>query len=613
MAEPLSLPQLSLDLPSSRMSLDFSTFTKDLNLSTRAPSRGSSPSLASNKSYPSPRSTSEHFGYRHGPSLPKVEEESDAANLSLSRQNSLKWPWRKSNPNRHVQSPDSACALSRTTSSASIASTASTSVSSTFSSVVSNSTRTSYTSSRCNSRCNSRPMSPFPEEQPKPSLSSLPSSLLQQILSYALLGARGVAVSIGPEDNNRHLQLRYHRPGLDYINLHQILKHPLFLVSHQIRNATLDVFFAKCQFVVDLHSIYYSNVSSTINENMRKHQKFWTDETPQMVKYSLRRLSKLHIRLPVPSTEAGVHRGRGEKDWMDGSDGKGGGGYRVKSMKKEQEDALEIQKYLDAIVKLVLTSRRGETLPQPLTRSLSSLSSLRRSKSVRSERSKSARDSRSQRSERPEIDVDDTGERKPLKRLDIVFVKRTPRALVLQEALGLVRILKTVPVTGFTKYYFELNGQKFIWATKRLRRWEGMEPSGAMLLEDLQHLTVAERDIEPIRSPTEFKYVGVDRGGQLRLLDSALRKSVLILEKPKPIEEQDSMPPIPNFSLHRTPLIQATVKSKDKRDSFAFIMQEGMEVLGSVGTRTGGAGGHIVPPSIEDLKKIAEDIRRSNY
>ncbi|KAF2474256.1 uncharacterized protein BDR25DRAFT_385722 [Lindgomyces ingoldianus] len=521
MTASLSFPQLSLDLPNSRMSVDFSKFATDFSaITTGEPERYRAP-LSLDRIHPPSYHDNERRANPYGPSLPQVTEVGEVNTIPLSRPSSFRWRWYP---------------LSRTVSNASTASNTTTAVSSTFS------------------------------------------------------------------------NLRYHRAGLDHVNLKQVLNHPIFLVSQDFRKATLEIIHTRCQFVIDLHSIYYTNVRSTVDANLKKHQKFWMYGTPQMAKSSLRSLSKLHIRLPVPSTEAGVRRGRDEKNWMDGSDGKGGGGYRVKSLKKEQEDALEIQKCLTAIVNMVMASRDVFLEAPPLTRSLSTLSSLRRKRSTRIERSKSAQDFRP----RTELIEDLSGVRKPLKRLEIVFVKRSPSALVLQEVLGFVRELRAVPVTGFSNYYFELNGQMIIWATKRRKRWQGFEPDGNRLLNDLQRLTVPEKPIEPLSSPKEFKYVGVDKKSQqLRLLDSAIRKSAIVLEGPKvPEKDFPPPPPIPERSVRRKLLPRAEAKLRRRVDSFALIMEEGMTELGSIGTVT---TGHVNPPTIEDLQKIARDIKEGNY
>jgi hypothetical protein len=129
-----------------------------------------------------------------------------------------------------------------------------------------------------------------------------------------------------------------------------------------------------------------------------------------------------------------------------------------------------------------MTARGDVPEPQGLTRSLSNLGSVRRSNSrARTERSKSAEYDRIRRGS-SDTEAED-GKRKPLKRLEIVLVKRSSQALVLSESLGLIRTLRGIPVTGYTRYYFELEGQRLLWATKYKRRWQGLEPDGGRLLQ----------------------------------------------------------------------------------------------------------------------------------
>lgn len=405
-------------------------------------------------------------------------EEPEAPRNPLTRQTSRKWPWSRLSPTRLEHRDASGAPLSRTNSSASNASSASTAVSSVFSAAQSVSTnRTAHSSLQYANTVDDC----FEERL---NLSSLPPSLLEHILSYAL--CLPLTVSIGPQNSeNRHMQYRYHRAGLDYIDIQLILKHPVFMVSHHIRDVALDVFHRKCDFVIDLHRIYHTKVSSTINENLKKHQKFWMTEPPKMVRTTLSSLSKLHLRLPVASCENGGHRGRDEDNWMDGSDGQGGGSWRIKSMKREQEDAVGVQKCLEAIMKLVMTDPGEDTEPRGRTSGLARTSSLRRVSSLSRARSKSRdRQAQSQRQPAPRSENKDK-KREPLKRLEIVLVKRNSYVMVLPETLGLIKLLRTSPVTGFTRYHFELEAQKVLWAAKYRKRWQGFEPDGARLLNGI--------------------------------------------------------------------------------------------------------------------------------
>ncbi|KAF1995113.1 hypothetical protein P154DRAFT_526593 [Amniculicola lignicola CBS 123094] len=605
--ETRSFPQLSLDLPGSRMSVDFASLA--LNLTVDSSHHANRQTAKQRPSRPQVNRLQE---YSYGSLLSDVLEEPGVIPLPVTRQKSFRWLWKGSKLDGTAQD-DSMKPLSRTASTSSAVSTTSSSSSSdrsVFSATSASTGRSSYAGSYLDLVYGT-------VTKEVACLTSLPHSILEHILSYAL--SLPHSVSVGPEIENRHLHYRYHRPGQDYIHLRQIIEHPLLTVSHHIRDVALDVVRTKCEFVIDLQSIYYTKVSSTVRTNIRKHQKFWISQTPDTVKETLQSLSRVQIRLPVPSTESAGHRGRGEDDWMDGSDGNGGGSWKVKSMEKEQEDALEIQKCLDSIVKMIMANKRPTVGGRSSKSSLSRSSSLRRAASTFSDKRRGSQDPLLQGAD---AQVDET--RTPLKRMEIVFVKRSPWALVLSETVSLVKALRSMPVTGFTRYFFELNGQKLIWATKQRKRWQGFEPDARRLLQDLQALTIEEKPIEPIQTPKTFRHVSVTKQGHLQLLDGAFPKTPITLEPmgqppmrlgpvPPRVPAKSKGPRVPPKPKSKGPpssLRKAILKSrKEKRmsvDSFAQIMTEGMSEVGSTGGKTSGRN---IPPTVEELKKIADDIR----
>ncbi|KAF2680716.1 hypothetical protein K458DRAFT_434282 [Lentithecium fluviatile CBS 122367] len=613
MAQTLSFSPLSLELPSSRMSVDFSTFAPPQLRPVNEGPRTSKPF----PQLPQHNTVPRRPVARPRP-LPEVKEESEPNRSMSSGEPSRKWPWSRPSTRNTDRSEPPSAPLSRANSSASTissGSTASTAASSVFSNAQSTSTaRTSHSSFQHNNT-----PKPYREEQYEPlNLSTLPLSLLEHILSYTL--CLPLTVSIGPQSSeNRHMQYRYHRAGLDYIDIQLILKHPIFVVSQKLREVALDVFYRKCDFVIDLHRIYHTKVSSTINENLRKHQKFWIQEPPKMVRDAFRNLSKLHLRLPVPSCENGGHRDRDEDDWMDGSDGKGGGSWKIRSLKKEQEDAVGVHKCVEAIMELIMANPGSEPEPRGRSSSLSRTGSLRkRSLSRLRSRSRSrsgGRQTSSRSSSRQ--DGHNTNEKRQLRRMEIVLVKRNPYVMVLPETLSLIKTLRSIPVTGFTKYYFELDAQKVLWATKYRKRWQGFEPDGTRLLNDLQGLTIASKPIEPIRTPTEFKFVNVSKRGKLQLSESAVPRTPIVLERLQPARNSSPASPLgvtpSNASTRRRPLPwnwKKAHKRKDSKDSFALMIDEGMDEIGSSGTTTSGRNN---PPSVDELKKIAEDIKNGLY
>ncbi|KAF2866639.1 hypothetical protein BDV95DRAFT_205163 [Massariosphaeria phaeospora] len=568
MSETLPFRPLALNLPSTRMSVDFSTIATDFEAISIAPTEHKQPLR---RNYP---------GVHPQPALlPEVQEESEPINAVPSRQDSLRWPWKKPHSVR------SGITLSRTGSSASTASTAtaSTAVSSISSRALSTSTaRTSTSLGRSDLD------DPLPSTGRISRLEKLPFSVLENIVAHLLLP---LSVTIGPQDpETRHIQHRYHPSGLDYVDIHLILKQPIFLISRHMREVALDVFYRRCDFVIDLHKIYHTKVFSTINENLKKHQKYWLYDTPDIVRASLSRISRLHIRLPVPSTEAG-RRGREEDDWMDGSDGKGGGSWKVKSIKKETEDAFEVQICLESIKELVL---RQHTKEPGRAYGFGRMPSIRRTKSFRTVRSNS-----------PEAGL--VGyKRTPLKRLEIVLVKRASSATVLPETLALIRTLKAIPVSGFKRYHFELEGQKVLWATKYRNKWQGLEPDGPKLLSALQALTIAERPIEPICTPTEVQFAKFGKQGRLQRSKSAMPPIAVVLETSTLAEK--ALPIISSTSPTSKPVRHNTLpwprkKSRQRVDSFALVMDEGV-------TRS---GRDDQPPTVEELRKIADDIRNGVY
>jgi hypothetical protein len=528
MAQTHSFSPLALNLPNSRMSVDFTNFTtlqpKTQTQAQNHPApRHDKPvpmqKLPCLRRRPLPESVlsrevvekpvvSRSMSTRHprkvieksavGRSIStrqpqKVTEKPVISRSASTRQPSSRWWTRSRSPSEQPQTL--VIELSRTDSSASSNSYASTtSLASTANSSVFSDAQTISTVATKDSL---RPLPTFPKKTSKPlvknpiTLTSLPVSLLEQILSYSL--CLPLNISIGPQCvENRHMQYRYHHAGVDYIDIQLIRKHPIFLVSQKIRDVALDVFHQNCDFVVDLQSIYHTKVSSIIKDNLQAHQKFWiTEEPPKMVRETLQKLSKLHLRLPVASCEDGGHRGREEQDWMDGSDGKGGGSYKIKSLRKEKEDAGHIERCLEAIVALV-TAEPGTGVERGRSQSLGRANSLRRKESIARVRSKSREHSapparvpsRSTARAQSRAGMNEgDGKRQPLRRMEVVLVKRNPYAMVLPETLAYIKLLRVPAVTGFTKYYFEVEAQKVLWATKRAGRWRGFEPSGTKLLE----------------------------------------------------------------------------------------------------------------------------------
>lgn len=144
-----------------------------------------------------------------------------------------------------------------------------------------------------------------------------------------------------------------------------------------------------------------------------------------------------------------------------------------------------------------------------------------------------------------------------------------------------------------------------------------------ILTIELQGLTIAEPPIEPICTPTEFKFVQVDKAGrgkasQLRLVDSALPKTPIVFEAPKrsnkdavKLSQQSSVPK----AVRRKPIAKSLFnkKSHKRNDSFGFVMDEGMSEPTVIGKGGKILKGKKAPPTVDELKQIAEDIRNGLY
>ncbi|CAI6333769.1 unnamed protein product [Periconia digitata] len=593
MTRQLDFPSLSLELPNSRMSVDFTKFTASKSpVNSRHPQSDKSalrlPHNYSISRRPLPNSSS----------LNEVPEEPSSTITTSKVHPRRRWAIFPSTP-EHPHPQNST--LSRASSNASTSSSAS-GYSTTASSVFSRTQSTSTTFSADTSQYSLEHTRRRNDTKKQPTtLTSLPSHLLEHILSYAL--CLPLNVSIGPRNaDDKHMQYRYHHAGVDYIDVRLIRKHPIFLVSHRIRDAALYALHDRCTFIIDLHSIYHSRVCSTVHDNLKKHKHFWLDERPpQMVRDTLRSLSRINIRLPVASCDDIDHLGRGEKENIGGSSGDKGG---PRSLKKEKEDAVRIERYLEAILSLIWADNDAMEESRGRSSSLGRGSGSLRKRSTSRFRGKSRnRSSRDNESSRPvsrgrsnPVFEEDDHKRQPLKRLEVVFVKRSPSVMVLPETLQYVKHLRTLKVSGLTKYFLELEEQKVIFATKYGKRWRGIEPDGTRLLNDLQSLSITPNPDASYLSSIEGPSTRIPAMPILHTLDTQVPAAS---ERPITSPSHASSPL--SKSLLRNPLNWGKKKHK-RKDSFSLLDE-------SMGER----GAMMEPPSIDELKKIAEDVRNGLY
>ncbi|KAF2029014.1 hypothetical protein EK21DRAFT_113388 [Setomelanomma holmii] len=272
---------------------------------------------------------------------------------------------------------------SRTNSGASTSSILSNYEPSTFSS---QSTTTTWTSATSTS---SRKLPTQRNTRASP-IDRLEKRLIQRILTYALELPRIILLQCYASATSPIGWTNQHFGGLDVVDLQCILKHAIFMVSHRMRHAAFEVLLLEGRFVIDIcptkhAAAHYQNT----------HFDRWQGRVPDIIKSTLAGLQYLCIQVPVPIVEKTTVRGAkyrlltGDDDTVDG---------RVLEMKKEHYRVMALRGELEALTDLVVDQ----------SSSLSRGGMSRRNVTIASSR-------------------------QPLRRLDIIFVKPSPRSLVLPE------------------------------------------------------------------------------------------------------------------------------------------------------------------------------------
>lgn len=86
---------------------------------------------------------------------------------------------------------------------------------------------------------------------------------------------------------------------------------------------------------------------------------------------------------------------------------------------------------------------------------------------------------------------------------------------------------------------------------------------------------------------------------------------MIVLERPEPEELSQTVPATPAAKRMGRPWARKkTHARRNSNDSFAIMLGQGKEQVGSSGTTTSGRNN---PPSVDELKKIAEDIKNGLY
>lgn len=126
---------------------------------------------------------------------------------------------------------------------------------------------------------------------------------------------------------------------------------------------------------------------------------------------------------------------------------------------------------------------------------------------------------------------------------------------------------------------------------------------GSNINEDLQSLSVATiTPIESFSSPVEHEFNRSIKASQLPRLDTGVPRTFL-LESPIPSPTRHSPSPSSLVKL-RNPFLWGKKKPK-RKDSFTLLDESGEEISPS--------GSSKGPPSVEELKRIAEDVRNGLY
>ncbi|KAF1938255.1 hypothetical protein EJ02DRAFT_410749 [Clathrospora elynae] len=375
------------------------------------------------------------------------------------------------------------------------------------------------------------------------SLPDLPELIMEHILAYVVGGPRIVYVT-------PHQQRHGYYDGSSKLDIRLFLMQPIFSISQQLRRLALDVFYRECTLMIDLY-----------DDEMRKHYQFWTTSPPETVSEAIHRVSRLRIRLPVPSIETAAHRGV------------------ANGMEAPKEYIHAVQDCLRAIIDLITDTRSIPPPPKSHPLSPPHTSVLRRKLSFRSIKQPSGCLEFTCRGQSP---PPPPNQRKALERLEIVLVKRSETVVILPETLELVAMWK--PMMSI-EYYIELQGRERLWAKRVMGVWMGREPDGRRLLHvtDLQALKAPPSAALQPRAPQVPTQTREVQNPQERIVRKTT--SELCLQQRSAQDERDTRndhvklnPKSPGF------LPRATVM-KGKRE----------------------------PPSVEGLQHITADIRRGVY
>jgi hypothetical protein len=294
----------------------------------------------------------------------------------------------------------------------------------------------------------------------------LPSTIVNQVLTYVFAEERPVSITpyqsrVVPQQRRRH------RHGPNAVDIRSFMMHPALMICKQARELGLEILYRDSLFLVDLSEVGCTDSSS--EKDIGKYWGCWTSTLPpRMVKSALARASNIRIQLPVPNAETTVVRSA------------------TKRKKDAHEEGSVVLDSLRIVTNLVTGLNKTQTSPTERSRSASPTAPkiLRRKLSFRS-------------AKRPDSlefvcrgDSPPPQPREPLSTLEIVLVKPTAENEVHTQTLDMVAICSSVPVSGILEYYLELDGLRRLWAKRQMGTWLGSEPDGHKLLRGMLRLAM---------------------------------------------------------------------------------------------------------------------------
>ncbi|USP75908.1 uncharacterized protein yc1106_03182 [Curvularia clavata] len=402
------------------------------------------------------------------------------------------------------------------------------------------------------------------------SLLQLPQGVLGHILAYVFAEER--AVSITPYQSRITPQRHRHRHGPNAVDIRSVMMHPALRVCHQMRAIGLNILYRDSLFLIDL-----CDAGNTPRTNERDAGKFWhcwTDaKPPQMVLSVLTQASNLRFQLPVSIADATTVHGT------------------MKRKKDFHEDGCIVLESLRNITTLITGIPMFSQSSRPHSSSPTAPKALRRKLSLRG----------SKRRESLEFvcrgDALQSPPREPLSTLEIVLVKPAGTVEAPIQMLEMIAICSVIPVWDNLEYHLEFEGFRKLWAKRTMGKWLGNEPDAAKLLQDLRALG----------QPQPMNEYSQQFGGINQEFQGQRGSIVDMVHRHRSRPTQDSIDGVTHRYL-QAPSKGSRNARTSKEGSVARRIRE-MENFSKISLSRGGKQ----PPTVQQLQRIASDIRRGVY